>query len=81
MPYLKTLIDFRDILLFFFMKIQAASLNRFLTVHNVTLIIFRNEWPLFDRFRGQDIKLLKMLSVGCISDLMVENKKVKFGMK
>ncbi|XP_072027148.1 phosphatidylinositol-3,5-bisphosphate 3-phosphatase MTMR14-like isoform X2 [Amphiura filiformis] len=39
-----------------------------------------NEWPLFDRFRGQDIKLLKMLSVGCISDLMVENKKVKFGM-
>ncbi|XP_071810150.1 phosphatidylinositol-3,5-bisphosphate 3-phosphatase MTMR14-like isoform X1 [Asterias amurensis] len=39
-----------------------------------------NEWPLFDRYRGQDIKLLKLLSVGCISDLMVENKKVKFGM-
>ncbi|XP_046548591.1 myotubularin-related protein 14-like isoform X2 [Haliotis rubra] len=35
---------------------------------------------LFDRFRGQDKKLLKCLDVGYICDLMVEKKKVKFGM-
>ncbi|XP_063953447.1 myotubularin-related protein 14-like isoform X3 [Lytechinus pictus] len=38
-----------------------------------------NDWPLFDRYRGQDIKLLKMLSVTTVCDLMLENKKVKFG--
>ncbi|KAK6176875.1 hypothetical protein SNE40_015090 [Patella caerulea] len=35
---------------------------------------------LFDRYRGHDIRLLKELSVGYICDLMVEKKKVKFGM-
>lgn len=35
---------------------------------------------LFSRVRNQDIKLLKYLSVGYICDLMVEKKKVKFGM-
>ena len=40
-----------------------------------------SEWQLFNRIRGQDIKLLKMFSVGYIVDLMVEKKKVKFGMK
>ena len=39
------------------------------------------DWQLFDRVRSQDIKLLKTLNVGNIVDLMVENKKVKFGMK
>ncbi|CAM6002184.1 unnamed protein product [Sphagnum balticum] len=34
---------------------------------------------LFSRVRNQDIKLLKYLSVGNICDLMVEKKKVKFG--
>lgn len=38
-----------------------------------------NDWPLFDRYRGQDIKLLKMLQVTAVCDLMLENKKVKFG--
>lgn len=38
-----------------------------------------NDWPLFDRYRGQDIKLMKMLSVTSVCDLMLENKKVKFG--
>ncbi|XP_072181608.1 phosphatidylinositol-3,5-bisphosphate 3-phosphatase MTMR14-like [Diadema setosum] len=38
-----------------------------------------NDWPLFDRVRGQDIKLMKMLSVNSVCDLMLENKKVKFG--
>ena len=36
---------------------------------------------LFDRIRGQDIKLLKTLKVKYICDLMVEKKKVKFGMR
>nr|XP_057910678.1 myotubularin-related protein 14 [Doryrhamphus excisus] len=35
---------------------------------------------LFDKVRGHDIKLLRYLSVGYICDLMVENKKVKFGL-
>nr|XP_006823541.1 PREDICTED: myotubularin-related protein 14-like [Saccoglossus kowalevskii] len=38
------------------------------------------DWQLMDRIRGQDIKLLKLLSVGYVCDLMVEKKKVKFGM-
>ncbi|KAK2188328.1 hypothetical protein NP493_135g00014 [Ridgeia piscesae] len=39
-----------------------------------------SEWQLFNRIRGQDIRLLKQFSVGMICDLMVEKKKVKFGM-
>uniref|UniRef100_A0A3P9H178 Myotubularin related protein 14 n=1 Tax=Oryzias latipes TaxID=8090 RepID=A0A3P9H178_ORYLA len=35
---------------------------------------------LFDKVRGHDIKLLRYLSVRYICDLMVENKKVKFGL-
>ncbi|XP_078469148.1 phosphatidylinositol-3,5-bisphosphate 3-phosphatase MTMR14 isoform X2 [Lampetra planeri] len=38
------------------------------------------ESQLFNRIRGNDIKLLKHLGVRFICDLMVENKKVKFGM-
>ncbi|KAM5148702.1 phosphatidylinositol-3,5-bisphosphate 3-phosphatase MTMR14 isoform 2-T2 [Mantella aurantiaca] len=34
----------------------------------------------FDKVRGHDIKLLRYLSVQYICDLMVENKKVKFGL-
>ena len=40
-----------------------------------------SEWQLFNRIRGQDIKLLKSFSISYICDLMVEKKKVKFGMK
>lgn len=40
-----------------------------------------SEWQLFDKVRHQDIKLLKALNVETIIDLMVEKKKVKFGMK
>uniref|UniRef100_A0A8C1Y8X4 Myotubularin-related protein 14 n=1 Tax=Cyprinus carpio TaxID=7962 RepID=A0A8C1Y8X4_CYPCA len=39
-----------------------------------------NDSQLFDKVRGSDIKLLKYLSVRYICDLMVENKKVKFGL-
>ncbi|XP_069792768.1 phosphatidylinositol-3,5-bisphosphate 3-phosphatase MTMR14 isoform X3 [Narcine bancroftii] len=35
---------------------------------------------LFDKVRGHDIKLLRYLSVRYICDLMVEKKKVKFGL-
>ncbi|XP_078517981.1 phosphatidylinositol-3,5-bisphosphate 3-phosphatase MTMR14 isoform X1 [Lissotriton helveticus] len=35
---------------------------------------------LFDKVRGHDIKLLRYLSISYICDLMVENKKVKFGL-
>ncbi len=38
------------------------------------------EWQLFGKVRNQDIKLLKALNVETIIDLMVEKKKVKFGM-
>ncbi|KAF7249975.1 Myotubularin-related protein 14 [Varanus komodoensis] len=42
---------------------------------------FRNaDSQLFDKVRGYDIKLLRYLSVTYICDLMVENKKVKFGL-
>lgn len=40
-----------------------------------------NDWQLFNRVRKHDIKLLKLLNVEIIVDFMVENKKVKFGMK
>ncbi|XP_018570648.1 myotubularin-related protein 14 [Anoplophora glabripennis] len=39
-----------------------------------------SDWQLFDKVRSQDIKLLKRLNIGTIVDLMVEKKKVKFGM-
>lgn len=39
------------------------------------------DYDLFDRIRGQDIRLLKTLRVKYICDLMVEKKKVKFGMR
>lgn len=43
---------------------------------------YRNgDSQLFDKVRGLDIKLLRYLSVRYICDLMVENKKVKFGLK
>ncbi|GFQ96081.1 myotubularin-related protein 14, partial [Trichonephila clavata] len=45
-----------------------------------TASISRN-LPLFNELRSQDIKLLKELSVSYICDLMVENKKVKYGLK
>ncbi|XP_050835422.1 myotubularin-related protein 14 isoform X3 [Serinus canaria] len=43
--------------------------------------VLRNaDSQLFDKVRGHDIKLLRYLSVRYICDLMVENKKVKFGL-
>jgi len=39
----------------------------------------QSEWQLFDRVRSQDIRLLKTFQVHTIVDLMVEKKKVKFG--
>lgn len=44
-------------------------------------VFFGSDWQLYNRVRGQDIQLLKTLNVGYICDLMVEKKKVKFGMK
>ncbi|CAG0884097.1 unnamed protein product [Darwinula stevensoni] len=40
----------------------------------------QTEWQLFDKVRSHDIRLLKTLSVGTIVDLMLEKKKVKFGL-
>lgn len=42
--------------------------------------VARNGDSQFDKVRGHDIKLLRYLSVPYICDLMVENKKVKFGL-
>ncbi|CAL8109799.1 unnamed protein product [Orchesella dallaii] len=39
----------------------------------------QSDWQLFDRVRSQDIRLLKAFQVQTIVDLMVEKKKVKFG--
>lgn len=39
-----------------------------------------SDWQLFDRVRSQDIRLLKSCNVGVIVDLMVEKKKVKYGL-
>ena len=36
---------------------------------------------MFSRVRNQDILLLKKFNVGFIVDLMVEKKKVKYGLK
>lgn len=45
------------------------------------LLCRNGDSQLFDKVRGHDIKLLRYLSVRYICDLMVENKKVKFGLK
>uniref|UniRef100_A0A7N5ZQH8 Myotubularin related protein 14 n=1 Tax=Anabas testudineus TaxID=64144 RepID=A0A7N5ZQH8_ANATE len=54
------------------------------TAHSQKLIFSKNkkngDSQLFDKVRGHDIKLLRYLSVRYICDLMVENKKVKFGL-
>ncbi|XP_070405194.1 phosphatidylinositol-3,5-bisphosphate 3-phosphatase MTMR14 isoform X2 [Nothobranchius furzeri] len=42
--------------------------------------IRNRDTQLFDKVRGHDIKLLQYLSVRYICDLMMENKKVKFGL-
>uniref|UniRef100_A0AAY4E2V1 Myotubularin related protein 14 n=1 Tax=Denticeps clupeoides TaxID=299321 RepID=A0AAY4E2V1_9TELE len=43
-------------------------------------VVRNGDSQLFDKVRGYDIKLLRYLSVRYICDLMVENKKVKFGL-
>ncbi|KAM8914815.1 phosphatidylinositol-3,5-bisphosphate 3-phosphatase MTMR14 isoform 2-T2 [Spinachia spinachia] len=43
-------------------------------------VVSNGDSQLFDKVRGLDIKLLRYLSVRYICDLMVENKKVKFGL-
>ncbi|XP_064422378.1 myotubularin-related protein 14 isoform X2 [Latimeria chalumnae] len=43
-------------------------------------VVRNGDSQLFDKVRGHDIKLLRYLSVRYICDLMVENKKVKFGL-
>lgn len=44
------------------------------------IVVTSSDWQLFDRVRSMDIRLLKACSVGVIVDLMMEKKKVKFGM-
>ncbi|XP_077567880.1 phosphatidylinositol-3,5-bisphosphate 3-phosphatase MTMR14 isoform X3 [Stigmatopora nigra] len=43
-------------------------------------VVRNGDSQLFDKVRGHDIKLLRYLSVRYICDLMVEKKKVKFGL-
>lgn len=63
-------------MLSFFLNMTACSHYPF------TFLLVRNgDSHLFDKVRGYDIKLLRYLSVRYICDLMVENKKVKFGLK
>lgn len=47
----------------------------------LSVFVRNGDSQLFDKVRGHDIKLLRYLSVRYICDLMVENKKVKFGLK
>lgn len=37
------------------------------------------EWALLSKVRGQDVQLMKALNVSLICDLMVEKKKLKYG--
>lgn len=41
---------------------------------------FNRDWVLLNKVRGQDVQLLKALGVGLICDLMVEKKKLKYGL-
>lgn len=61
------------------MGLFAAFINASLLLPS--LLVRNGESQLFDKVRGHDIKLLRYLSVRYICDLMVENKKVKFGLK
>ena len=40
-----------------------------------------SDLQMHDRVRGQDIRLLRFFNISYIFDLMLEMKKVKFGMK
>lgn len=61
---------------------QRSLLCFVLVIQPPPPILCRNgDSQLFDKVRGHDIKLLRYLSVRYICDLMVENKKVKFGLK
>lgn len=72
------------------MRVQSGKIQHDVTqyllcqvnVTDLSVLLPRNgESQLFDKVRGHDIKLLRYLSVRFICDLMVENKKVKFGLK
>lgn len=51
------------------------------TSSDTETFVSRSDWQLFDKVRSADIKLLKTYNVSTIVDFMVENKKVKFGVK
>ena len=44
-----------------------------------TLMFITREWVLLNKVRGQDVRLLNSLNVSLICDLMVEKKKLKYG--
>lgn len=65
-----------------FVRKYLSSNHLFTSYSGLSLSLYRNnDSQLFDKVRGSDIKLLKYLSVRYICDLMVEKKKVKFGLK
>lgn len=62
--------------------VSCRQWSVFLADFTLPCSVHRNaDSQLFDKVRGHDIKLLRYLSVRYICDLMVENKKVKFGLK
>lgn len=61
--------------------LQERTGRRSLFIFLLLLLCRNGDSQLFDKVRGHDIKLLRYLSVRYICDLMVENKKVKFGLK
>uniref|UniRef100_A0AAY4E204 Myotubularin related protein 14 n=1 Tax=Denticeps clupeoides TaxID=299321 RepID=A0AAY4E204_9TELE len=58
---------------------RSSTLGSDATLEDI-LLLLNGDSQLFDKVRGYDIKLLRYLSVRYICDLMVENKKVKFGL-
>jgi len=46
----------------------------------VFMCLFVRDWVLLNKVRGQDVQLLKALRVDLICDLMVEKKKLKYGL-
>lgn len=47
----------------------------------IQICLYFSAWDLLNKSRSQDIQLLKTLRVKYIFDLMLENKKVKYGMR
>lgn len=61
-------------------RYQASDSMLTSRIQSSDSITDQGDMQMFDRIRGQDINILKGFSIKYICDLMVEKKKVKFGL-